>query len=461
MSFIGVDLGTSFIKGAVLNLETLRLEHTRRIPFPKRLELANPLFCEFDPAEVGNVVETMIADLVLHAPDCEGIVMCSQMHGLVLVDEGGNTLSNCISWLDHRGMMPHPSDSGSYLETLIQRTTPEQRRQLGNELGLERPACFLFWLSEQKKLSPGLIPVSIPDFVCGVLCGLSPTVEITNASASGLFNLEKSDWHHEVISELGLGQLRMPEVRYAGDIIGYTKVGDRRVPCYTPVADFQCAIVGSLLSSDELSLNISTGSQVSRLTSDLTLGEYQTRPFFEGRFLNTFTGAPAGRELDLLVNTLSEFAAMQNSDTVPDPWALIAKATKELPETDLEVDLSFFAGHNANPGSISNIRQDNLKIGHLFRAAFNTMADTYYTYACQLWPEKSWRNVVFSGGLARKVEGLRESIQKKFETAYRLSPFDEDTLFGLLILASVFSGGANSISEVSQQMQSQQQILTL
>ena len=454
MSFIGVDLGTSFIKGAILNLEALRLEHTRRIPFPRRLELANPLFCEFDPNEVANAVQTMIADLSVHAPDCEGMLMCSQMHGLVLMDKYGETLSNCISWLDHRGLMLHPSGSGSYLKTLIQRTTPEQRRQVGNELRLERPACFLFWLSEQKMLSPGLIPVSIPDFVCSVLCGLYPTVEMTNASASGLFNLEKSDWHHEVISELGLAGLRMPELRNQGDVIGYAKVGTRQVPCYTPIADFQCAIVGSLLSSDELSLNISTGSQVSRLTRDLKLGEYQTRPFFEGSFLNTFTGAPAGRELNVLVNSLSEFATMKSNDTVLDPWALIAKATKELPETDLEVDLSFFASRDENPGSISNIRQDNLKIGHLFRAAFNSMADEYHSYACQLWPERSWRNIVFSGGLARKVESLREIIQRRFETEYRLSPFDEDTLFGLLILASVFSGRANSIGEISQQVQS-------
>src|SRR5215470_6521116 len=261
MSFIGIDLGTSFIKGAVLNLETLRLEHTRRIPFPRRLELANPFFCEFDPNEVANVVQTMIDELAVHAPHCEGIVMCSQMHGLVLMDKYGNTSSNCISWLDHRGLMPHPSGAGTYLDTVIQRTTPEQRRQLGNELRLERPSCFLFWLSEQRVLSPGLIPMSIPDFVCSVLCGLSPTVEITNASASGLFNLEKSDWHHEVINELGLAELRMPDLRNQGEVIGFTRVGTRMLPCYTPVADFQCAVVGSLLSSNELSLNISTGSQ--------------------------------------------------------------------------------------------------------------------------------------------------------------------------------------------------------
>jgi len=38
MSFIGIDLGTSFIKVAVLNTESRRLEHIRRTPFPIGLE---------------------------------------------------------------------------------------------------------------------------------------------------------------------------------------------------------------------------------------------------------------------------------------------------------------------------------------------------------------------------------------------------------------------------------------
>lgn len=455
MAFIGIDLGTSFIKGAVLNLEALRLEHPRRIPFPKRIELANPLLCEFDPLELAALVRKLVDDLAVHVPDCEGIVMCSQMHGLVLVDDKGNARSNFISWLDHRGTMLHPSGSGSYFDVILQRTTPEQRRQLGNELRLERPACFLFWLAEQEMLTPGLIPVSVLDFVCSVLCGLPPTVEITNASSSGLFNLEASDWHYGVIGALGLKGLQMAELRKEGVAFGNTRVDARNVPCYT-VADFQCAIVGSLLAPDELSLNISTGSQVSRLTAGLKLGDYQTRPFFEGRFLNTFSDGPGGRELNVLVNTMSEFAGTHGGNVVQDPWALIAKSTKDLPETDLEVDLSFFSDHRQNRGSISNIRESNFKAGHLFRAAFNAMADVYYNYASQIWPERSWKRIVFSGGLAHKVESLRESIQKKFKTDYRLCPFQEDTLFGLLILASVFSGRVNSIVEVNQQLQSVQ-----
>ena len=453
MSFIGIDLGTTFIKGAVLSLETRRLKHAQRIPFPNRIEGLDPLLCEFEPGEIVTATRTLIDALAPHAPHCEGLVMCSQMHGMVLLNERGETASNCISWLDHRGAMPHPSGAGSYFDLLTQRITAQQRRQLGNEVQLERPVCFLFWLAEKGKLRPGLMPVSIPDFVLSVLCGAEPGVDFTNASAYGLLNLEALDWHQEVINELGLSSLRWPLLRNASDVMGRMKIGSASlVPCYTPVGDSQCALVGALLGTDELSLNISTGSQVSRLTTRLALGDCQTRPYFDGCFLNTFTGMPGGRSLNVLVNLLSELATAQNPTNFHDPWAFIARAAGDVAKTNLEVDLNFFSGRDAHGGSICNIRETNLTVGHLFRAAFMRMANEYHASALRLWPEGSWKNIVFSGGLAAKLEVLRETIRKKFGTGYRLCPCMEDTLFGLLILALVFSGRAKSVEEVSDEL---------
>jgi sugar (pentulose or hexulose) kinase len=82
------------------------------------------------------------------------------------------------------------------------------------------------------------------------------------------------------------------------------------------------------------------------------------------------------------------------------------------------------------------------------------MADCFYDCAIRLWAEKSWKKIVFSGGLASRLEVLREIIQERFNTDCRLTPFAEDTLFGLLLLASVFSGKAESVEELSKQVRS-------
>ena len=448
MAFIGIDLGTSFIKGAVLNVETRQVERSRRVPFPNPLPNLNSLIKEFDPAEVVDATRLLIEDLADGVPDCEGLVMCSQMHGMVLAGQRGAPESNCITWLDHRGLMPHPAGQGTYFDLLTSRATNRQRAQLGQELMVERPICSLFWMAEQGFLKPGLIPASLPDFVLSTLCRTEPGVEATNASAYGAFNLEASDWHHELIEQLGLGNLHWPPLRPCGEVVGELKVGTKKIPCYTPVGDFQCSLLGAFVASEELSLNISTGSQVSRLTKGLALGDYQTRPYFDGMFLNTFTGAPGGRTLNVLVDLLSEAGTQDAAEL----WTYIAKASSEVTETDLEIEL--FGGADERPGKILIIRTSNFTLGHLFRAAFKQMAKEYHARALQLWPERCWENLLLTGGLAWKLAGLRDAIQKEFATDYRLCPSVDDSLSGLLVLALVFSGRGESVTSVAREMRS-------
>lgn len=451
MSFIGIDLGTTFIKGAVLDLETRTLRHVMRRPFPAQVENAPPLACEFDPDEILSAVRALLDEIAPHCPDCEGLIMCAQMHGMVLMNSRGQVQSNCVTWRDQRVVMPHPSGRDSYYQILSYRVIPQFVRQLGHELDPGRPLSYLFWFAEQGDLSPGIIPVSLPDFVLSALCQSEPGVELTNAGAYGALNLETLDWHAEVIQTLGLDDLRWPRIRELGDVVGHMKINGRKIPCYTPVGDYQCALLGSLFGADEVSLNIATGSQVSRMTDSLVLGDYQTRPFFEGKFLNTFTSPPGGRALNVLVDLLCELPRAQGVN-LKDPWESFIEAAEEIDDTDLEVDLNFFPTPRGDRGRIGNIRQDNFTMGHLFRAAFQSMAESFYDCAIQLDQEESWKTLLLSGGLACKLEILRRVIQERFDTTYRLPPHDEDTLFGLLILATVFSGRAASVQAMTEKL---------
>src|ERR1043166_3649611 len=89
MSYIGIDLGTSFLKGAVLDLESLEIRNVEREAFPEFLPGLPPLHREADPGQILAQVEALLERLAAHAPDCEGLVLCGQMHGLVLMAAGG------------------------------------------------------------------------------------------------------------------------------------------------------------------------------------------------------------------------------------------------------------------------------------------------------------------------------------------------------------------------------------
>jgi hypothetical protein len=54
--------------------------------------------------------------------------------------------------------------------------------------------------------------------------------------------------------------------------------------------------------------------------------------------------------------------------------------------------------------------------------------------------------------LIGKLEALRRVIQKRFHSEYRMAPFAEDTLTGLLVMALAFSGNAASIDAATNDL---------
>ncbi|MBL8154015.1 MAG: hypothetical protein JNM70_07515 [Anaerolineae bacterium] len=394
-------------------------------------------------------VRLLLIRMAASAVDCQGVVLCTQMHGVVWTTEQGEPCSNLTTWQDQRVLEPHPSGAGSFFEVMRSRLTNEEIKQLGSELRPGLPVGLFFWLAEQGQLPDQTwIPAALSDFVVANLCEACPQTDVTNAMAVGLLDVETLDWHQEVIGKLGLERIRLPAIQPHGAITGWLDWGGRRIPCYTPVGDYQCAILGALLQEDELSLNISTGSQVSLLKPRAEFGRFQTRPFFDARYAITVTHIPAGRALNALVRLLSELAVAQGV-TLADPWDYIAQAAAAVPPPQMRVNLAFYSSARGDQGELTHLHEDELTVGHLFRAAFQSMADSYYTFARQLSPDQSWKSLVFSGGLVQKIDLLRQMICDQFNVNYRLSPAQEDTLLGLMALGLTFTGRTASVVEAT------------
>jgi sugar (pentulose or hexulose) kinase len=442
MRYIGIDLGTSFIKGAILNLETVSVGSARHITCPSPLPGLPPLHTEFDPENFVTATRQLIEMLLAEAPDCEGVLMCGQMGGLVLVSSRGEPLSNYVSWLDRRLLGPHPAGQGSFYDALLARLTPGDWVALGREIRPGTPLSYLFWFAENPESPPIPGVATLPDFVLARLCGATPTTHPSNAV--GAIHLKMRDWHYSLFDRLGFGNVRWPALREINEPVGEARASGRRLLCYPPVGDHPCALAGVLLDFGELSLNISTGSQVSLRSEDAKPGDYQTIPFFDGQFLHRISNLPAGRALTALVRLLSELAEAEGV-ALSDPWKYIAKAAASKPASELRANLAFFPTPLGDSGSLTHLREENLTVGDLFRAAFVNMAENYYANALRLSSAQGWRRLVFSGGLVQKVEILRGLIAEKFQREYRLGFAPDDTLQGLLVLALVASGRVASV----------------
>lgn len=447
MRYLGLDLGSSFLKGAVLDLERLRLEQLERVPFPAALGGLAPGLREFDPLAVVTATRALLERLSSHAPDAAGVVVCSQLHGLVFTRPDGQAISNLINWQDQRALQPFPGGDGTYFDEVNRRLTPDERRLLGNEARPGVPICFLFWLAQRGALpAPPAVAASLPNFVVASLCGGCPKSDVTNAFAHGALNVETLNWHEPAIAKLGLEGVGWPEIVTQGTVLGEWRPRGRALPVFAPVGDYHCSQVGTGIEPGELGVNISTGSAVVQLGGGLEFGDFQTRPFFDGQFLRTITHIPGGRALDALVRLLSELGEAAGRDS-GDPWDyVLAQAAKvELPR--LRVNPAFYFSALGDRGAITDLREEEMTVGHLFRATFEAMADNYCACARRIRPAQDWTRVVFSGGVARKVGLLRQRIAVKLGLPDRLCAEPEDTLLGLLTLALVFSGRCESVQE--------------
>jgi sugar (pentulose or hexulose) kinase len=445
MRYLGVDIGSSFIKGAVLDLDEWSLRHIERLPFPEPVRGLDPKFREFDPDEVVAATRALLERLLRHAPDATGVLMCSQLHGLVLTNDDGSAASNFINWQDQRALMPWPDGGGTYFDEINRLITRDERRQLGNEPLPGVPLSFLFWLARNRALPcPPVFVAALPYFIIANLCGETPKSDVTHAYGHGALNIESLDWHVAVIEKLGLGGVRWPKIVPQGALVGEWRVGPRALAFFAPVGDYHCSQVGAFLDEGELSVNVSTGSAVIRLADGCESGDFQTRPWFDGRYLKTITHIPGGRALNALVRLLSELAESQGVK-LRDPWDHIFREAERVQATDLEVNPAFYFGSMGDRGSIRHLREENMTLGHLFRAAFTGMADNYAHCAARISPGRDWRRVVFSGGVALKTALLRDLIRERLGREHRLAPSDEDTLFGLLVLSLAFSKRLDSV----------------
>jgi len=167
----------------------------------------------------------------------------------------------------------------------------------------------------------------------------------------GMLNLRTGDWHHKAFAAVGIDWLYWPQITTEREPIGSVERHGKTLTCYPVIGDQQAALRGIKLQPHELSINASTGSQVSQITAEFRPGDCQTRPWFDGQFMNTITHIPAGRSLMALEALLTELPRMAGLK-IDNSWGLIQRAADAATGDGLVCDLSFFASAMGYDGRI-------------------------------------------------------------------------------------------------------------
>lgn len=424
MDFITIDCGASFVKAALFNGDGEIIERAvKQSPFGKnQIDILTP------------IVRDIVDDFLQKAGEKVCLCISNEMHGFILADKNGTPITDYISWQKEYGRIS--TDSGTACEML---STPEYNAdilQTGMPLRGGLPSVNLLYLKKIGKLNdiePPIYFYTLGDYLIRILADAQSICHLTNAAATGLANLTTGNWNEKLLNTVATAQIVFPKIGTTA--MEFVRCG-KKVTALPAIGDQQAALYGANLSRyDELSFNMGTGGQVSKITSTANFSpNYQLRPFLDGKYIKTIPHLPCGRALNVYLrffrDVLKTFDCERDDTGI---WKNLLDAETKSNNTGIKCDLSFFenAACKNLTGSITDISEYSLTAGSLMKAVFNQLADNFVTASKKLSDDNlSIRKILFSGGVARKIKSIRDRII----AAYDIKDYEvaaDETLKGL------------------------------
>ncbi len=277
MSYLmGVDLGTSSVKVIVMDEDgKILAQASEKYP----ILTPSPGWAEQDPDRwwlaAMSAIRRALQSPNLDRAEVKAIGFSGQMHGTVLLDRSLKPLRPAIIWADSR--------SSRQCEK-IRRKLGEERivKILSNPIMPGFMAPSLLWVRENEpSIYEKAHKVILPkDYIRFKLTGDLAT-DISDASATLLFDVRRRRWSEEVISELGFREDLFPEPRESAEVVGELSREsaeelslDKSVEVVAGGGDSPVSAVGcGLIRAGMVSANIGSAGQVFAV-----LEEFRTDP---------------------------------------------------------------------------------------------------------------------------------------------------------------------------------------
>jgi xylulokinase len=199
--FIGLDLGTSGLKGVLVNDDQAILAEATA---PLTVARPHPGWSEQSPADWIAAAETVLDALAAHGlSGLRGIGLSGQMHGATLLDAADEVLRPCILWNDTRAAEEAAELDGD----------PQFRRLSGNIVFPGFTAPKLVWVERhepaiRRRVAKVLLP---KDYLRLWLTG-EHVAEMSDAAGTSWLDTGARDWSDDLLQATGLGREHMPRL---------------------------------------------------------------------------------------------------------------------------------------------------------------------------------------------------------------------------------------------------------
>ncbi|MDP4032119.1 MAG: xylulokinase [Pseudorhodobacter sp.] len=200
--YIGLDLGTSGLKGILMRADQVVLAEASA---PLTVSRPADAWSEQSPADWIAAAEAVLDALAAkhHLAGVKGIGLSGQMHGATLLDHADEVLRPCILWNDTR----------SHEEAAELDADPMFRRITGNIVFPGFTAPKLLWVQRHEpRLWERLAKVLLPkDYLRLWLTG-EHVAEMSDAAGTSWLDTAARDWSDALLVATGLSRSHMPRL---------------------------------------------------------------------------------------------------------------------------------------------------------------------------------------------------------------------------------------------------------
>ena len=437
---VGVDIGTTTVSGAVINLDTKAQAEFFCVPNDTNIVSAGDGIHEQDPDRILEKVQDILKCITEKYSGIVSVGVTGQMHGILYTDSLGNAVSDLITWQDGRG--DRPFGDSTYVG--------EIKRLTG-----ERVATGFGLVSHYYNVRNDLVPenavsiCSIMDFVTMKLCGRDrPVMHDSVAASLGLFDVNGCSFKAEAVNALGISKDILPSVTSEFAVCGEWN----GIPVSVGIGDNQASILGTVKDVDSSVLvNIGTGSQVSAVAGENTVCHKDTelRPLVKGKRILCGSALSGGASYALLERFFRDFSIASGHGCGPvyDVVNRLAEESFRNGEAPLDVS-ALFRGKRSDPaatGSITGITVGNFTPGRLALGFIYAICRELYGY---IGDDLSGRAaVVASGNAVQKIGIMREVIEDVFGLPVSISDGREEASVGTALFSAVAANELDNIND--------------
>lgn len=440
MYALGIDLGSSYMKAAVFDLEENKAVFQEHIPAVKRREDSCAEIFEIPADEIFLSVKQMIDSLAASFP-LDRILFSTQMHGFILRSEEENDIY--VSWQDSRSILPLFPGGRNAVEILDGLLSEDDWEQTGVRAKPSLGLCNLYaMIFGQKKVSPCGELFTLGSYLIWRLTGHN-ICHSTSGAPLGLANVSRNEFAPWILEKTSLAGIKLPVLsRHDFEICGSYRFRGREIPVLPDYGDQQVSVAGAMAMPGEAVLNIATGGQLCYLASEAVPGPYENRPYFHAQYLRTVSNMPGGRNLNVIIQFLREVLSLFGGKNITENeiWEMLNRFFCRS-QTDLAADSLFYPTQNRfDGGGISGIRPSNLTVNNLFSALYEDIANIYTEHLPLLTGSFPPAGLVFSGGVSWHNDALVQAIAEKSCLPWRKSPVKNEVFNGMFRLLLVSCG---------------------